>query len=464
MPSLPAVQSNPQPTPAAVLPVFQRHLPGSIITDLVTASGRRFYHRLFIPLVVVWGFIFQRLHPDHTCEAAVSYFASGGADELCPDLSARMSDNTAAYCQARARLPLSVLTGALRHTAQSLHDDLGQAGLWHGRPVGLLDGSTLRLPATDELIEHYGRPTNQHGACHWPLMRLVAGFDLFSGAAQAVAEGPYGQSEQDLAVSVITTSPAEMIWVGDRNFGVYRLVQVAYFHGADVVWRLKVHQARALAAQTLRPGDDLDVAWHPSAATSRQPGRPVQPIPGRLLYVWLERPGFRPVDLYLFTTLTDRDAYPLVELVWRYGRRWEVELDLRHIKTTLEMETLSGQSVEMVRKELVAGLLAYNLVRGVMAQAAHATGLTPLALSFARCWRRLLDTLRTLSVDASPTRRQATWQRLLERLARCRLPKRKKLRIEPRAVWGRPQPYPRLKGTRAQARQAVLEQMATQEC
>ena len=104
-----------------------------------------------------------------------------------------------------------------------------------------------------------------------------------------------------------------------------------------------------LGRSDLAPRHDLDVAWHPSAATSRQPGRPVQPIPGRLLYVWLERPGFRPVDLYLFTTLTDRDAYPLVELVWRYGRRWEVELDLRHIKTTLEIET------NMLKKVVVKG-------------------------------------------------------------------------------------------------------------
>lgn len=456
------IKSQATPTPADVLPLFKRLLLGQVVTELVAATGKRFYHRLFIPLVVLWGFTFQRLNSDHSCDAATSYFATGAADELCPGLSTRMSDNTAGYCKARQRLPLSVVQGTVRHTAQALQAELGTAGLWHGRRVLLLDGSTLLLPAEPTLVAHYGRPSNQRGESHWPILRLVAGFDLCSGAVETLAEGPYRTSEQELAVTVITEAGAGFLWVGDRNFGVYQIVQVAHHSHADVLLRLTACRAKALAKKaghTLRPGDDLLITWQPSPETSLTPGLPAVPIAGRLIYWRWERPGFRPKDIYLFTTLTDREQYPLVELVQLYARRWGVELDLRHVKTTLDMEMLTSKSVDMVRKELWAGLLAYNLVRGLMGVAARRVGLAPLALSFARCWRRVVDTARTLRPGMSPTAVEAILDRLLNRLSYCRLPKRPPGRIEPRAVWGRLQTFPKIKGSRAEARQAVLDQM-----
>ena len=171
-----------RPQPAEVFPVFQHLLTSPIVTALVAATGKRLYRRLFLPIVILWGFIYQRLNPDHSCDAVVSYFAAGGADQLRPGLSQQMSDNTAGYCKARARLPLRIIQGVLRHTVKVIQAEIGSAGLWHGRRVTLLYGSTLQLAAEDELVEHYGRPHNQHGASHWPLLRLVAGFDLFSGA------------------------------------------------------------------------------------------------------------------------------------------------------------------------------------------------------------------------------------------------------------------------------------------
>ena len=462
MPTTAPAQSIVPCEPGKVIPLFQRLLTTGLVTELVAATGQRFYQRLFTPLVILWGFLFQRLNPDHTCDAAVSYFASGAADGLCPQLSERMSDNTAGYCKARARLPLGVIQGALRHTVQVIQAEAGPAGLWHGRRVILMDGSTLQLSAEDELVEHYGRPHNQHGEAHWPLLRIVVGFDLWNGTFVGVAEGPYAESEQSLAVTVLTEAEPGSLWVGDRNFGMYRLLQVSHARSVDMHVRLNTRIAKALARQAhqqLRSGDDVLIEWTPSPQTSVEPGLPVAPIAGRLIYVRLERPGFRPCDLYLFTTLTDQTLYPLVELVQLYARRWDVELDLRHVKTTLDMEILTGKSVDMVRKELWAGLLAYNLIRGLMGRAAQRAGVAPGALSFACCWRRIVDTLRALPQPLTHERVAVILNRLLKRLGLCRLPKRPKFRIEPRAVWGQPQPYPRIKGSRAEARQAVLAQM-----
>ncbi len=184
---------------------------------------------------------------------------------------------------------------------------------------------------------------------------------------------------------------------------------------------------------------------------------------GRFIYVRMERDGFRPIDLYLFTTLTDREAFPVAELVALYGMRWNVELDLRHVKTTLQMEQLTGQSVDIVRKELVLGLTAYNLLRGLMGVAAIRAQHLPLELSLAQCWRRILDACRSVVPATSPVEMDQLVDRLLVRLGRCVLPKRKRERFEPRAIWGRPQKYPRIKGSREAARTAWMELLKTKE-
>jgi hypothetical protein len=119
---------------------------------------------------------------------------------------------------------VSVAQGALRVTAQRLQQELGASAVWRGYTVNLFDRSTLQLADTPELTEQYGTATNQHRAGHWLLMRLVAGFDLWSGAAHGVTEGAYCTSEQVLAIQLIRSLGAGFLHVGDRNFGVYALL------------------------------------------------------------------------------------------------------------------------------------------------------------------------------------------------------------------------------------------------
>lgn len=456
-------------TPNQLWPVFQWLLPVSVIGQLVAefccqaGLPRGFYQRLYPPLVVLWGFVFQRLQADHSCDGFVSTY-------LCPQQPAAWrqglpqgrqapSENTGGYCKARRRLPLSVAQGALRHTAEALQAEWGQDGLWWGWRVILMDGSTLRLEAEAELLEHYGTATNQHGACHWPILRLVAGFDLFGGGLWGVAEGAYRRSEHSLAVELIDQLDADCLYVGDRNFGVYHILQVVRAAHSQALLRLKVTQARRLGGRALRQGCDLQVIWSPSPHDEVEPDRPTPAIRGRLIYVRLQKDGFRPIDLYLFTTLTDPQWYPAAELVALYGQRWQVELDLRHVKTTLDMEQLQGQSVDLVRKELLLGLLAYNLIRGLMGRAALRAGRDPLQLSFAACLRRIVTTLGRLPVQASPNQIEHFLQGLLDRLGRCVLPHRKLERFEPREVWGKPRVYPSIKGSREKARQLWLEKL-----
>jgi len=446
---------------AELMPIYQRWLPSEVIARLVEETKTKFYSRLLPSILVLWGFIFQRLNHDHSCDAAWSYPSSDPVlEQFRPGKPRpkRLSESNSAYCQARKRFPLSVAQGALSETAQALHQELGEVALWHGRRVSLFDGSTLRLTATAELTQHYGVASNQHGASHWPLMRIVAGFDLCHGALHAVAEGPYLTGEHALAVQMMRSMGPDWVHVGDRNFGVYHILQVAVATQSDVVLRLKVTQAKRLVPQ-LHAGMDVDVIWSPSRFDACGPDLPSPSVAGRLIYVRLEKAGFRPIDLYLFTTLTDRQAFPLAEVLALYGQRWNAELDLRYVKTMLDMEALEAKSVDIVRKELLLGLLAYNLLRGLMAVAARQAQRSPLELSLAQCWRRTTDACRSLPQGAPLAQVERVLARLLVRLGNCVLPKRKRERFEPRAVWGRPRVYPAIKGPREEARQAWLESM-----
>lgn len=446
---------------AEVMSIYQRYLPTQVIAGLIAETQQTFYQRLLPPVLIVWGFIFQRLSDDHTCDAAWSYLSSEAVNPLRagqPRGAPEISESTSAYCQARQRLPLSVAKGALRATVRALQAESG-AGLWHGLAVNLFDGSSLQLRATRELQAHYGTPSNQHGEAHWPSLHTVVGFDLWSGGVYGLAEGPYRLSEHALAQQLIRELGAGFLHVGDRSFGIYATLQGVVASQSQALLRLKVTQARRLGGAGLQPGCDLDVVWSPSRFDTCQPDQPTPAIPGRLIYARLEKPGFRPIDLYLFTTLTQRQVFPAPDLVALYGWRWRNEIDLRHVKTTLQMEALDGKSVDLVRKELYLGLLAYNLLRGLMGLAALRSGRQPLELSLAMCWRRIVDTCRHLPQNPTQAEIDMVLELLLNRLGRCVLPKRQNERFEPRAVWGKPRVFPTIKGSRDHTRQAALDNL-----
>jgi hypothetical protein len=444
-----------------LVPVFSELLPVSLIFDWLKDCPNRFYIRLFTPLVLLWGFIYQRLNRDHTTDAAVSYFKSGAVDHLdnCHDkpLSERIqSESSAAYCKGRQRLPLLLLQKALRHTHQVMIEWLADAGYWFGHAVGLFDGTTILLRPHEELVEHYGQHRNHTGKTYWVLMRVVAAFCLKTGVLLGVSEGSLRESEQSLGVKVLSQAEKGSVYVGDRAFGIFSIAQAARHFCVFVLLRLTHPRAKYIAGRKIVPGTDCQVQWKHTRKDQLHEEMSREPIEGRLIYVHLKRDGFRPVSLYLFTTLLDQERYSLASLIELYGFRYHVEFDLRYVKSTLDMDLLTGKSVDIVKKELYAGLLAYNLIRGFMAKAAKEAKTTVLQLSFTRCWRRVRDALFAWGISASEQR----IQQLLKRLAQCHLPLRVRFRLEPRAIRKRAEKYPKLKGCREEARRQLREQLS----
>jgi hypothetical protein len=418
---------------------------------------RGFYRRIFSLVVTLWYLVFQRLNADKTQDAVVKDLRGGGADRLSPSPRRRLSkevksSGTTSYNDARQRMPLEFLAWALRRIAQHVQKAFGVGC----RSFQLIGGSTLPILANPCLAKAYPPASNQHGPSDWCVMRVVVGFCALTGVALSAIEGPMLLGEQALAWTLIAQGVAATVWIGDRNFGIWSVVAQALHHHQDVIVRLTQARARRLTGgRTWVSGQDEVITWSRTKHDRIAPGTEEVQVTGRLVFVRVQREG-RWVDLWLFTTLMDREAFPISRLVELYGWRWQAEVDFRCVKTALDMQRLLVQSPEMARKEFYAGLIAYNLVRVVMATAEPPKANQPASrLSFSQVRRVLVHWLADWAKDWRSRRGSLAqkFEQLIEQAAEQALPNRRKPRpSEPRRARRRPATFPTLKGSREAAR------------
>ena len=330
-----------------------------------------------------------------------------------------------------------------------------------------LDYLTVRqieLRPTEEMLSEYKQASNGKGMSYWVVVKSLISCCLFSQSVVSYAEG--GISEPAMVSAVMKQEPEpNSIYVADRGLGVYPVAQVAAYYGKKVLLRLEQRTAKVLFKSTSRKGSmvsgsELIVTWKHQPTTKIEPDIIAEPLLGRLIYVKLQKKGFRPIELYLFTDLMDLEKYTIEELVELYGLRWQCEVDYRHIKTTLKMSDFDVKTPEMFRKELAVGLLTYNLICALIVKGASVAGVPPQKLSFSSCINRLRDVLNSgVPFWVYESNKFQEW--LLNRIAKCQLPHQpNKVPHEPRKVRSRPQPYPILKGSREDARKQVREVMA----
>lgn len=419
-----------------------------------------YYQRLWTPVITLWYFIWQWLQPQHTLEAVVTDARRGGADRLAPKrkgLSQRIKSRaTTSYCQARQRLPLAWVQDCFLKLGRQLRQlaDHSNPTL----PVELLDGSTKRLRPYGDIAQAFPPHRTTRRRNYWCVARVLVSFCVNTGIAMGALIASQHVSEQALAVKLMLEAAKSVLYVGDRNFGVWRVVRAARQSGGHILVRLTQVRARRLFGKKRLPHFlDQPRQWLPSAHDQVDPGLDKEPVAGRLIIVRTARRGWRTQTLYLFTTLTDVQTYPPERLLEIYGWRWQAELNFRTVKDTMEMDQSDAKSADMVRKEFYAGLMAYNLVRGLMTAAAGQTGGHPSQLSFAKV--RLLLATVIVELAMGSMSRAARDQRLLWLLteaAAARLPLRAKPRQnEPRAQYYEPQVFPKIHGSRSEARRAL---------
>jgi len=440
------------PTPAQVRKLFWQL---ARLAAIVGPPG--YYERLWTPLLTLWYFIWQWLQPQHTLEAVVTDARRGGADRLAPRLSHRIKSRaTTSYCQARQRLPLAWMQACFLTLGQQLRGLAARPT--PALPIELLDGSTKRLRPYGDIPQAFPPHRTRRRRNYWCVARVLVSFCATTGLAMGAQIASLHVSEQALAVQLMLARAQAVLYVGDRNFGVWRVVRAARQSGSHILVRLTQVRARRLLGKKRLPAwVDRARQWQPSAHDQVDPGLHQEPVAGRLIIVRTRRPGWRPQTLYLFTTLTDSQAYPPARLLEIYGWRWQVELNFRTVKATMAMDQSETKSADLVRKEFYAGLMAYNLVRGLMTAAAGQTDVSPSQLSFAKV--QLLLAVVILELGRDTLSRPACDQRLdwlLTEAAAARLPRRAKPRQnEPRAQYYEPQVFPKMRGSRAEARRAL---------
>ncbi len=427
--------------------LFQRCITVGVMQYLQQQSGVRTRRGVYPAQVVLWLMMAQRLQSGGTLASAVQLLLQGGAESLLENClrvrERRISSRTGGYSRARQKLSTVLCRQVTNELVVRLRLLLNPE---QKRAVYLLDGSSLELDARAELLKAYPPARNQHGESHWPVLRIVVLHDVETGLAEEPHWGPmYGEEavgEQALSEKAMEAIPAGSIFLGDRNFGVFSVAWAALQRGHDVVIRMQEDRARKLAGGPISEPGERWVVWVPSAAEQRKHGFPPgASIAGRLIAARVGR-GKSKQWLYLFTTVTDMSAEAVVEI---YGRRWNIETDLRSLKRTVRLHHVAAKNKTMMEKELLTAVAAYNLVRAVMALAARRSGIEPRQLSFSfvlnvvqASWPRLISATTT-------DQHNRELDNMLNRAAQGTLPRRPKSRSFPRAVWHHRRDFPQRK-------------------
>lgn len=400
--------------------------------------------------VVIWLMIFQRLDAKGTLSAAVRQLLTGGVRAFVRRPKGEpvepLSANTSAYSQARSKLPLALIEKVSDMIFESLQEQLRSLpGL--ELPMFLLDGTSIQLQHSRELLEKWPAARNQHGSSHWSVIRVVVAHDVISGLAirpcWGAMDGSAAVSEQGLTKEIMGRLPAGCAVLGDRNFGVFSMAWHAREQNHPCLFRLTELRAQKLNGRTLPlAGTDREILWVPSREDRRaNPEIPVRTsVRGRLLAFSARDARGQWQQLYFFTTLTP----PPEQILNLYGYRWNIETDLRSLKREVRLHMLEAKSADMVEKELLLGVAAYNLTRAAMNEAGAALGLDPRRFSFSQAQDTLHAFLPLFANAASDQERQQITTQMLRAFGQSKLPKRTR-RSYTREVWPRPCPFPKRK-------------------
>lgn len=389
----------------------------------------------------MWAFLSQVLDTDKSCHNAVSKiiaYLTGEGVEI-------PSTDTSAYCQARSRLPEKLLEKLFSQAAQNLEEKVTTEHLWCGRNVKLIDGSTVSMPDTIENQKAYPQPKNQKAGCGFPIAKIGVIFSLATGAAAALVIDVLNTHDIKLARQLYQFLNPLDILLGDRAFCAYADLFAIQKLECDVVFRK--HQSRKTSMKKGKIVGECDkiVTWYKPKKRLQGLSKDEfdilpQTITVREIYYCIVIPGFRTQKVSLITTLLDKATYSTLDIVKLYSKRWDVELDLRHLKTTLGMDVLRCKTPSMVRKEIYVYLLAYNLLRSLMWSAGTTYGTSPLRLSL-QATRHHLNNFIPQLLAVCTKKIYRIYQTFLKVIAHKAVPSRPG-RSEARVRKRRPKAYP----------------------
>ena len=418
--------------------------------------------RIYSPLVTLWVFLGQVLSADHSCRAAVArliaHRISQGDNPCCSE--------TGAYCQARKRLPEEFFSTVACDVGRDLDAKADTGWLWKGRRVYMFDGSTVSMPDTLENQTAYPQVYNQRPGVGFPIARIAAIISLSCGAILSMGICRYagkGQGEVSILRQLWGLFRSGDVLLTDCLLSTWTDLVMLKQRGVDSVTRMNKATRKADFRRGKRLSkDDHIVQWPKPQKPRTIDSKTFRLLPDYLtvreIRVRVEQPGFRTRSVIVVTTLLDPDAFSMSDLATIYRERWNNELDLRSIKITLQMDILRCKTPELVRKEIWTHVLAYNLIRTIMAQAAVTHQIPPRSISF----KGTLQTLEAFQPviahqdGRGADHRERIYRQLLAAIAVHRVGNRPD-RFEPRARKRNARKYKRLVLPRHEAKRRLLK-------
>ena len=365
---------------------FSDVLSADSISQALTAANVVWKERIYSPLVTLWVFLGQVLSQDHSCRAAVARLIAHRVGHGQTECSA----DTGAYCQARERLPEKFFAAVACHVGRLLDCQANAKWLWKGRRVYLFDGSTVTMADTPENQAAYPQIPTQRPGMGSPIARIGAITSLSCGAIISLGFCRYagkGQGEVSLLRKMWDILSPGSILLGDRLMANWTNIVMIQQRGLELVSRLNKANRKADFRKGERLGKyDHVVQWRKPSSIRSVDWKTYHSLPDfvtvRETLIRTKRPGFRSKNIIVVTTLLDPQQMSKEDLAFLYLQRWNNELDLRSIKSTMQMHDLRCKTPELVRKEVWTHVLAYNLIRTIMAQAATQQDIQPRTISF----------------------------------------------------------------------------------
>jgi hypothetical protein len=403
----------------------------------------KYRDRVYPPMVTLWMFLSQVLSSDHSCR-----------DAVCRLLAWRLSQGkspcsieTASYCDARQELPLGLITKLTCDIGREAHQTADVSWKWKGRDVKVVDGTTATMPDTPENQAAFPRRRNQANGVGFPIARIVAVLSMAVGAALNLAIAPMRgkkTGETTLFRTIYQAFAPGDIALGDCLFASYRGIAELRKLNVDCLFRQHATRNTDFRRGRWLAVDDHIVVWkRPQFDRQRFERSEWEALPEEMLVreirYQVTQSGFRTSEVILVTTLLDPTEYSREELSELYRMRWNAELDLRSIKTSMQMFHLRCKTPKMVEKEIWTHFLGYNLIRQTIAEAAHANAILPRQISF----KGAVQAVNAFApyFPLLRTQRELLWPQLLHAISTQRVGDRPD-RIEPRKLKFRKGKYP----------------------
>ena len=415
---------------------------------------------IFSTEIVLWAFLAQTLRDGKgaACAAAVADIAT----YMLQTGRRPPSGDTGDYCRARAKLNLTALQRLVRESAQQLEREADKSWLWKGLHAKIVDGFTFTMPDTPENQAAFPQLQSQMPGVGFPIARACAVVSLATASICNLAIGPYEgkqTGEPALLRGMLDTFEENNIAVFDRYYCSYMMLAMLINNDTHACARL--HQNRISdfrRGRRLGPDDHL-VTWYRPLRPNWMSSEQYETIPEKLelreLRFDVTEPGRRAETITVITTLTDPEEYSKEDIAELYGFRWNVELDILQVKQTLHLDHVRCKSPEMVHRELWVTLLAYNLIRKLIATSAAVHHKQPRRLGFTLACQTVLASWMLVSTG-SCSNSTAMYATLLSYIADNEVANRPG-RIEPRVLKRRRHRYPLMQNPRDQLLRKKLD-------